>query len=52
MWGFTKAIARALKKYIPDGTGVGDCDKCKAKNSVIRREGCKLCKECGYSVCG
>jgi ribonucleoside-diphosphate reductase alpha chain len=48
---FSKAIARALKKYIPDGTKAqGLCPDCE-KESLIRQEGCILCQGCGFSRC-
>ena len=44
-------IARALKRYIPDGTQ--DKEKCpNCKESLIYEDGCKHCKNCGYSKCG
>ena len=49
MTTFAKAIARALKKYIPDGTSSGDCPECKS--NLIRIDGCKSCKDCGYTAC-
>ena len=52
---FGKSIARALKKYIPDGTEVTgeECPNCVIKeNTIIRQEGCILCKKCGWSKCG
>ena len=51
MQSFSKAIARALKKYIPDGTKEeGYCPKCNNTN-LIRQEGCKLCSSCGWTAC-
>jgi ribonucleoside-diphosphate reductase alpha chain len=54
MMCFSKAIARVLKKYIPDGTEVkGEtCQGCGADCSLIRQEGCVTCKSCGWSKCG
>jgi len=52
---FGKSIARALKKYIPDGTEVTgeECPNCVIKeNTIIRQEGCILCKKCGWTKCG
>lgn len=48
---FSKALARALKKYIKDGTEVsGDnCPTCKGK--LVFSEGCKKCISCGFSAC-
>ncbi len=49
---FTKAIARTLKAYIPDGTNsTVSCLDCGSK-SVVFEEGCAVCKECGSSKCG
>ncbi len=48
---FSKCIARALKKYIPDGVEIfGDeCPECKG--GLIRQDGCTNCKDCGWSKC-
>jgi ribonucleoside-diphosphate reductase alpha chain len=53
LFGFCKAIAKSLKKYIKDGTEVkGEvCPKCSCENSLIRQEGCVQCKACGWSKC-
>jgi ribonucleoside-diphosphate reductase alpha chain len=53
MFSFSKTVARALKKYIPDGTVVkGDkCSNCQSE-SLVRQEGCVTCKSCGNSKCG
>lgn len=47
-------VARALKKYIPDGTkATGNaCPKCHSTDSVVYQEGCLVCKNCGESKCG
>jgi ribonucleoside-diphosphate reductase alpha chain len=52
MFSFSKTVARALKKYIPDGTIVkGErCSNCSSE-SLIRQEGCVTCKSCGQSKC-
>ena len=52
MTNFGKAMARVLKKYIPDGTKVSGvtCDACGGSN-VVRMEGCMTCKDCGGSKC-
>jgi ribonucleoside-diphosphate reductase alpha chain len=49
---FEKAIARALKKYIKDGTVVtGEaCESCKGDN-LVRNSGCVTCMDCGWSKC-
>ena len=46
-------VARALKKYIPNGTIAEDttCGECGSEN-VIYQEGCLTCKDCGASKCG
>ncbi len=46
-------VARALKKYIPDGTTADDitCDECNSED-VIYQEGCLICNSCGSSKCG
>lgn len=49
---FTKAIARMLKSYIPDGTiSTLSCLEC-GSSSLVFEEGCVVCKECGSSKCG
>jgi ribonucleoside-diphosphate reductase alpha chain len=46
-------VARALKKYVPNGTIAEDarCEECGSSN-VIYQEGCLICKDCGSSKCG
>ena len=46
-------IARALKKYVPNGTKVVGkvCPQC-GENSIIYQDGCMLCTNCGHSKCG
>ena len=46
-------VARALKKYIPDGTEAEGavCEECGSKH-VIYQEGCLTCPDCGSSKCG
>jgi len=48
---FSKSIARALKKYITDDTEVKgeECPECSGR--LVRIDGCKSCKDCGYSAC-
>lgn len=49
---FTKALARILKKYIPDGaTSTLTCEDCGSKE-IIFEEGCSKCRSCGSSKCG
>jgi len=46
-------VARALKRYIADGTEVRKqkCQSCESTN-LIYQEGCLTCKDCGSSKCG
>ena len=46
-------VERALKKYIPDGTEVNGvvCPEC-GQESMVMKEGCMVCNNCGYSRCG
>lgn len=46
-------VARALKKYVPDGTVAEGavCGECGSKN-VTYQEGCLICPDCGTSKCG
>jgi len=46
-------VARALKKYIPNGTAAdgATCSECGSRN-VIYQEGCLTCPDCGSSKCG
>jgi ribonucleoside-diphosphate reductase alpha chain len=46
-------VARALKKYIPDGTLADDalCEEC-GSDEVVYQEGCLTCLSCGSSKCG
>ncbi len=47
-------VARALKRYIPDGITPDDkkCPQCDDPNGLVYEEGCLVCKSCGYSKCG
>lgn len=47
-------VARALKKYIPDGTEAVDrkCASCGDPDGLVYEEGCLKCKSCGHSKCG
>jgi len=50
---FSKAIARVLKTYIPDGTKSQSdktCGSCGVEG-LIYREGCVTCSSCGWSKC-
>lgn len=52
LFSFTKAIARVLKKYIPEGSkSTVKCNDCGSEN-VIFEEGCSKCMDCGSSKCG
>ena len=46
-------VARALKKYIPDGTIAENtrCGEC-GSGEVVYQEGCLTCISCGSSKCG
>ena len=46
-------VARALKKYIPDGTLAEGayCEEC-GSHEVVYQEGCLTCISCGSSKCG
>jgi ribonucleoside-diphosphate reductase alpha chain len=47
-------VVRALKKFIPDGTfdKKSTCPECHTEESLMYKEGCLVCQECGYSKCG
>jgi ribonucleoside-diphosphate reductase alpha chain len=49
--GFSKAMSRALKKYIKDGSLVKgeECAECGAV--LVRESGCVICKSCGWNKC-
>ena len=46
-------VERALKKYIPDGTQMAsmECPECH-QHTIVMKEGCLVCSNCGYSKCG
>ena len=51
---WTAGVARALKKYIVNGTKAKTgqkCNECSSSN-MIYQEGCLLCTDCGSSKCG
>lgn len=52
MQSFGRAIARVLKKYIPDGTKSTEksCTECGSKELAFK-EGCVTCLSCGNSKC-
>lgn len=47
-------VTRALRKFIPDGTKATQsaCPDCGDHDGLIYKEGCLICKSCGYSECG
>lgn len=54
LFSFAKVISRVLKKYIKNGTkpsGVSTCLECGG-DSVTYQEGCVLCHNCGWGLCG
>ncbi len=51
---WTAGVARALKKYVPNGTkakGKEKCTECGSEN-LVYEEGCLKCTSCGHSKCG
>lgn len=46
-------VARALKRFVPDGTEAKGqkCSNCNSSN-LMYQEGCLTCKDCGSSKCG
>lgn len=55
MFSFIKCISRVLKTYIKDGTKVSGgtdkvCPDCQ-KDTLVYREGCKMCESCGWTAC-
>lgn len=47
-------VARALKRFVPDGTAAADkkCSECHDPEGLIYSEGCLKCISCGHSKCG
>jgi len=47
-------VVRALKQFVPDGTKAAEsaCPSCNDDDGLIYKEGCLICKSCGYSECG
>ncbi len=47
-------VARALKKFIPDGTTdqKATCSNCGESGGIVYVEGCQVCNICGDSKCG
>lgn len=50
---WSAGVARALKKYIPNGTEVKGkhCSDCGSEH-LVYQEGCLICTDCGSSKCG
>ena len=47
---WSNGVARALKRYIKDGTETGEvCPDCGSK--LVYNGGCKSCPQCGWSKC-
>jgi ribonucleoside-diphosphate reductase alpha chain len=46
-------VVRALKQFIPDGTNatIKSCNNCGDPEGLVYKEGCLICKSCGYSKC-
>lgn len=47
-------VARALKRFIPEGTAAVDkkCPSCHDPEGLVFEEGCLKCKSCGHTKCG
>ncbi len=51
---WSNGVARALKRYIKDGTAVDseeECPNCHQKGTLVYESGCKTCNNCGWSKC-
>lgn len=50
---FVYHLKKLLAKFIKDGTKVKgeECPSCHRKTTIIYQEGCKMCKNCGFSAC-
>ncbi len=46
-------VVRALKQFIPEGTQAvkSQCPSCEDPEGLIYKEGCLMCKSCGFSEC-
>ena len=51
---WSAGVVRALKKYIPDDTKAKKGEKCEEceSESLVYKEGCLICTNCGHSKCG
>lgn len=47
-------VVRALKQFVPDGAQAAnsECPSCHDPEGLLYKEGCLICKSCGYSKCG
>lgn len=58
LFGFSKALARSLKKYIPDDDKAKEhdtgeiCSEVGCGGKIIRQDGCSKCLLCATSKCG
>ena len=51
---WSNGVARALKRYIKDGTVADaeeECPNCHQKGTLVYESGCKTCNNCGWSKC-
>lgn len=48
-----RGVARALKKFIPDGTKVTGkkCSNCGDDKGLVYQDGCQICLNCGVTKC-
>lgn len=46
-------VARSLKRFVPDGTKSNEhCPSCGDPDGLMYKEGCLICKSCGFTECG
>lgn len=47
-------VVRSLKQFVPDGATAANsqCPSCHDPEGLLYKEGCLICKSCGYSKCG
>jgi ribonucleoside-diphosphate reductase alpha chain len=53
LMSFSRAIARVLKGYIPDGTKTSwqkECPDCRS-GDIVYVDGCVRCMSCGWTLC-